>query len=75
MLSFNEVLTKALPEVYLVDDGYSGNKALVKLALVDNTIYEISKEGYYLAPVSKAIDINELHWLVNNHPSMRARYQ
>ena len=37
--------------------------------------YEVSKDGYYPAPISKAIDINELHWLVNNHPSMRARYQ
>jgi hypothetical protein len=74
MLSFNEVLNMALPEVYLVDDGYTGNKALVKLALVDNTIYEVSKDGYYRAPVSKAADITELHWLIKNHPSMRVRY-
>jgi len=75
MLTYSEVKSNVLPQVYIVDNGYTGNTEKVQLSFVENHIFEVSESGYYSAPVLKAIDAYELIWLVDNHPAMRRRYK
>jgi len=56
-----------------IPDGYSGDYARVRVALIGNRIVYVASCGYFGAGLPDAIDQREALWLINNHPSSRAR--
>lgn len=72
-LKYDEIKKQAIPDLILSrPDGYYGNRINIQLTLVNGYIIEISPTGCYRCPaVSRAIDHNEVLWLVKNHPNFK----
>lgn len=74
-MTYAEVQALAYPERFSVPNGYNGERTVVKLAIINTTVLEISEHGFYRSPLGEVADYDELEHKIASCPVFAARYQ